>query len=58
MSAYYKYVINLGSYDANDEYINSRIKAAQSNITNAQNYEKNYDYDSAVECIKKVIPET
>lgn len=49
---------HLRSYNANDDYISGRIKSVQSYITDAQNYEKKYDYDSAVECIKKVIPET
>lgn len=49
---------HLGSYSANDEYIAARIKTAQSNISAAQSFEKNLDYDSAVESIKRVIPET
>ena len=49
---------HLGNYDANDEYISGRISNAQSKIAEAQNYEKNYNFDSAVESIKKIIPET
>ena len=48
----------MGNYDANDEYISGRISNAQSKIAEAQNYEKNYNFDSAVESIKKIIPET
>lgn len=49
---------HLKHYNGNDDYISSRIITAQSHITDAKNYEKKYDYYSAVECIKKVIPET
>ena len=49
---------HLGNYSANDNYISNRIKTAKDNIELAQKYEKNYDYDSAIECIKRVIPET
>lgn len=49
---------HLGNYSANDDYISNRIKTAKDNIELAQKYEKNYDYDSAIECIKRVIPKT
>lgn len=49
---------HLGNYDVNDEYISGRISYAKSKIAEAQNYEKNYNFNSAVESIKKIIPET
>lgn len=44
-------------FGENDEYITPRIQAAINNLLLAKNCEEKYDYETAVNYIKRVIPE-
>lgn len=41
----------------NNTYISGRIETAINNLYLAKSYEEKYDYDKAIECIKRIIPE-